>query len=352
MQITKTGNPGGIASGCLSGPAYDCIDSVPATYLSGSWIEYSGSDVPSEWTITEANNGQPGIQGSVSGYVEVYPIADSCPTVTYQITALSDYSPSLITPGVEGTTVGTWVATNPSPATSCGGYTPVSQVTFNLSVMNRGNDLAVNNWTNSSGLRGSDNLTTNLVLTPTSENLSVNGTGNPYGQGFGAAGSTNETQLQVNQTLVDATTYDPADPNSNKFQGRQVYEIQNGTPTDSCFDFTANPANGITGNPTPRYTLPGSVWNVGSNVTPGNRYGPDNIGWTRASVVWYQSNLPSRAFPCQAVIPQAMYIVNDISDPVMYDQQFSTHTLTVTITQTTVTVQKDSTSSTLTFPHP
>ncbi len=321
------------SAGCSFGPYTSCIDPVPATYIGGSWIE---TDSSSEWTLT-ANNGSPGSTGNVSGSVLVFSNPDpSCPVVNYQVASSSSYTPSTINLSQEGTTQFTWVASNPSPNKSCGGYTPVSSQTFQGSIANKGNDTASGTFTNSSGLNGPVALVTNLIFTPTSENLSIDG--------FGSPGTNGHTILQFGQTLVDSNSYDGSDPNNGRFQGRQVYETAgNGTPSDSCYQDAQN--LNLT-PPTPRFAVQGSVWNVGASGS-GNRYGDDGVGFTQASVDWYRQHLQPNQFPCTATISQATMIVNNI--PNYGNQQFATHTLTVTIGASNVTVSKDGASSTLPY---
>lgn len=325
-------------AGCGSGPYTSCTDQIPATFLSGSWIELNGD---SEWTLT-ANNGSPGTSGTVTGTVLVFPPASSnpgnCPVINY--TASGSYTPSSISSS-EGSTSITWVATNPNPNTTCDGYTPVSKMTFTGTIANKGNDSGTATYTNSSGGSGPTSLETNLVQTPTGEALSLYTGFSP--QGWGAS-PYYITQLQINQLLQDTRSYDSPDPHNDKFQGTQVYETANGTPNDACY--TAAQKLGLT-YPGGAYKIQGSVWNTGWQSGLGNTYGPDGVGWTTVGVSWYRSHLPSSAFPCTATIPQAMTIVNNISG--YGNQQYATHTLYVTIGTNTVTVKKDSLQQTVSY---
>ena len=140
------------------------IDPVPATFLSGSWIQ---DDASSEWTLT-ANNGAVSTMGTVTGNVIVFPVTDpiyNCPTVTYQ--ASGWYTPSSQIDNVTGSTSFTWTATSPSPSNTCGGYTPVSSMTFTGTIANKGNDYGFGSWSNSSGGTGALTVLTNLLITPT-----------------------------------------------------------------------------------------------------------------------------------------------------------------------------------------
>lgn len=346
------GNPA--YAGCGTGPYTSCTNQIPATYLSGSWIE---DDSASEWTLT-GNNGAPDVSGSVTGSVLVFPIAPGCPVINYTVASGSSSFAPAGTSSSEGTTSFTWVATNPNPSGSCGGYTPVTQQTFSspppyLGIINKGNDTATGQYQNSGG-SGPISLETNLVITPTGESSSLFTYFDP--NGWGAVGSIYRTQLNVLQSLQDTTSYDPPDPNGNKVQGRQVYEAANGTPTDGCYNAAINAGLGGS-NPTQSFAINGSVFNVGWNVASGNNgnanvWGPDTIGWRTPSVTWYQQNLPDGAFPCQAVVPQAMNIVNNImlSGGPYGNQDYTNHTLTITLTKTSVTVQDDSLQRTLSYP--
>ncbi len=163
-------------------------------------------------------------------------------------------------------------------------------------------------------------IETNLVITPTGENTVIDPRNGGWGTGIA------EAELQFLQTLVDTRPYDPPDPNKNKFQGRQVFEEANGPASDECYSAAVNAH--ITGNPAPPFQILGSVWNVGWSG-PGNQYGDDGVGWTTKSIDWYRKYLPKSAFPCTAVAPQAMYIVNDIGG--FGNQMYATHTLAATI---------------------
>jgi hypothetical protein len=90
-----------------------------------------------------------------------------------------------------------------------------------------------------------------------------------------------------------------------------------------------------------------SVWNTGWQSGNGNIYGPDGVGWTKIGVDWYRANLPDSSFPCTAVIPQAMTIVNNISG--YGNQQYATHMLSVTLSRNLVMVSKDGIQQTLSF---
>jgi hypothetical protein len=181
-------------------------------------------------------------------------------------------------------------------------------------------------------------METNLLIVPTSEKLALTTTYQSTGFGPGNY----QTMLFVNQTLADSTSWDPPDPNNNKFAGRQVYEVAGtGTTTDGCYN--AAKALGLT-YPGGTYVLQGSVWNVGGFVASnGNTYGSDQIGWQVAGVAWYRNALAGK-LPCTATLSQAMDMVVNLSG--YPNAQFATHTLSVTIYPNKVTVTKDSLSST------
>ena len=240
-------------------------------------------------------------------------------------TASGSFSPSAITPGTGGYTTFNWVATNPNPSTTCQGYTPVPSMTFTGTIFNKGNDTGSGQWTRSDGISGSLSLETNLVLTPTGELLQS-----------GGWGQTLTTELNVIQSLIDTTSYDPPDPNSNKFQGRQVYETGTGAGSDACW----NAANASVGTPPfPQLQITGSIWNVGAaSGYSNNAYGYDTIGYDPHSVSWYRTNAPG-VLPCTTTLNQTMMIVDQI--PGFGDDQFATHTIQVTLGPNYITVTKD-----------
>jgi hypothetical protein len=324
-------------SGCGAGPYTSCVDPIPATYVSGSWIE---TDSSSEWTLT-GNYAPPGGQGAITGTVLVFPPADAYTCPVFRYTANGYFDPTVETSGVESSTGFIWIASNPSPNITCSGYTPVSSMEFHnvpppAAIVNKGNDYGTGTWTNSSNVSGPLAIETNLILTPTAESLYAFTLFDPNGWG-GNSASPFRTQLDLMQSLQDTSPYDPEDPNFNEFQGRQVYESANGLVTDSCYDSV--PSNYKPQNPTPRASILGSVWNVGWGWGEANDYGPDTLGFSTASINWYRAHLPASAIPCTIVIPQAMNIVNAI--PAYANEEFVTHTLSWTIGTNTVTVKKD-----------
>ncbi len=333
-------------AGCPNGPYTSCIDPVPATYLSGSWIEMlPGGTIPAEWTIT-ANNGAPGSSGNVSGDVRAFspaPPGYNCPVVTYQVQSNSSFTPSSITSGLEGSTVISWLAFNPTPSTACGGFVPTHSYTLTGTVPNKGNDTASVTWRNYEGGSGSESMETNLVLTPTGETLTLDTQYDP--NGWGPAGGYYQTQLYFLQTLQDSASYDPPDPHNNKFQGRQVFEQAGGTSTDGCYN--AARAHGITQTPA-AFQILGSVWNVGYSSGAGNQYGWDGVGYTTKTIDWYREFLLDSDFPCTASAVQAMVIVGYI--PLVGNVQYATHNLKIAIkskqAKTGVTVTKDSITQT------
>ncbi len=330
-----------VYSGCSAGPYTSCVDQVPATYLSGSWID---SNDLAEWTLI-GDNASFGVAGTVGPWVPYNPVLafpppPLCPPVVFQITG-SSYKPSSLSSS-EGSTTFSWTASNPDPSGTCDGWTPVPSLTVSGTISNKGNDTASATWTSESG-SGPWTMETNLLIAPTSETLALY----QYYQsdGFGPTSGPNsgyQTVLFVTQNLADSTSSDPPDPNNNKFTGRQVYEVAgSGGSSDGCY--TAAKALGLTypGGP---YQILGSVWNVGGLYTgEGNTYGNDQIGWQTTGVSWYRTALAGK-LPCTATLSQAMDMVVNV--PSVPNVQFATHTLSVTINQHSVKVTKDSLSST------
>ncbi len=246
--------------------------------------------------------------------------------------ATGSFSPSAIANGTGGYTNFNWTASGPNPSGTCQGYTPVSSVTFSGTVFNKGNDTASNQWSNSSGRSGSDSLETNLILTPSGENVSSNGWG-----------TTDTTAVNFVQSLVDTKSYDPPDPNANKFQRRQLYETGTGPGSDACF----NAAKKLLGSPPPliQFYIAEAVWNVGAaSGYSGNTYGYDTVGYDPYRVGWYRTNAPS-ILPCKTTLQQNMVIEDQV--PGQVDDSFAQHTLTVTIGPASVTVTKDNLSQTI-----
>jgi hypothetical protein len=255
----------------------------------------------------------------------------------------SSYGPSSLSTTQEGWTAFTWVANNPNPSTECGGYTPVPVQTFRGSsssqaIFNKGNDTMAGTYSNDHG-SGPVSLETNLVITPTAEDLALN---TPYNaNGFGPPGDY-ASVLFIQQTLLDAASYDPPDPNGNKFTGRQVYETAgSGTPKDDCY--TGTKAHGYL-NPGGPFVVRGSIWNVGGLFSDaGNVYGSDQLGWTIPVIGKHRLALAG-LLPCTATAYQSMVIVNNISG--FSNEKFATHTLKLTLYPLKVVVSKDGLTST------
>ena len=261
--------------------------------------------------------------------------------MTYQVGGT--FSPSSITTNAEGYTNFTWTANSPSPSGACGGYTPVSQITFGGVVNNKGNDTATSSWYNGQ-IVGLSSFETNLLLAPTGETVFANGF-NQYGQ------------ATFSSDLLDVTTWDPPDPNKNKFQGRQVYETISGesetvtvggkqvTSTDTCFLDASEAYEAVI----PFNQLPNGVtssWNVGfSGASDGNLYGYDSIGYILSEVGFIRSHTPE-ILPCTTTLTQAMKVEVDLG--VGYpDTQYITHTLSITINKSSIQISKDGVSQTL-----
>ena len=85
-------------------------------------------------------------------------------------------------------------------------------------IVNKSNDYGTGTWTNSSNLSGPLAIETNLILTPTGENLYPYTGFDPNGRG-GTGNSPFRTQFDFMQSLLDTTSYDPPDPNHNKVSG-------------------------------------------------------------------------------------------------------------------------------------
>lgn len=283
--------------GCDYPPFSTCNDPTPATNVNGdttngSWVHYDSTwSVISQWYLNTTAV-SPGGTGKVSGSVRVPSPGAGCPNVYYTVTGT--ISPSSQVDGSRGTTSLSWTATNPSPSGSCGGYTPVSSMTHAGSILNKVNDFGTGTWTRSDGQSGSLTLR-RFYVEPINEST--------FADGFGTVPGLTTTMARFRQVLTKDPN-DPSDPNSNMFQGRQVFETAGGLVTDSCWDRSGGLFPGG------KFAVKGSVWNVGyAGSLSGNTWGWDTIGWPPAGVSWYRNNLAPSQFPCSAVIPQAMNIV-------------------------------------------
>jgi hypothetical protein len=251
-------------TGCSAGPYSSCVDQIPATFLSGSWVDTGGQ---TEWTPT-ANNASFGVAGNVTSWSTYPPMLafnpsdPGCPVVTFQIASSSSYTPSSLSSS-EGSTPLTWIANNPHPTTECGGWVPVSSLTITATAANKGNDTISGTYRNSAGGSGPWVMETNLPIWPTSETLALTTT--YQDNGFGPPNTNTQTMLFVNQTLNDSAWYDPPDPYNNKFTGRQVYELAgSGTTSDGCYIAAQSLGKMYPGGP---MVIQGSIWNVGGLFT-------------------------------------------------------------------------------------
>jgi hypothetical protein len=85
---------------------------------------------------------------------------------------------------------------------------------------------------------------------------------------------------------------------TNNLDGRQVSESQNGDDSDDGCHFT-----GSSYDPA---ALTGGWWNVGFYFA--NAWNDDYVGWLPGAVTYYRENT---TIPCEATIPQYMYIAID-----------------------------------------
>lgn len=274
----------------------------------------------SEWNVT-VSSVAPGGVGNVSGTVRVPSPAQGCPDVAY--TATGTISPSSQTDNVTGSTPFSWTAISPNPSSACGGYTPVSTMTYAGTITNKSNDRGTGTWTRGGA---SGPLTFwRQYIDPIGETT--------FGDGFGTVPET-VTMARFRQELT-RDVFGPPDPNSNLFQGRQVYEETGSGGADGCY----NASGGM--YPGPAFTVvKGSVWNVGyASGLSGNTWGWDVIGWPPAGVQWYRDNLSSGQLPCSATIPQIMKVVvnGTTNGSIVYKQ----HNLQVVINAASLQVTRD-----------
>ena len=278
--------------GCPTPPFTSCNNPTPVTNVNGKWEDYTSSwGLISRWTVS-VTNVPPGGTGTVTGTVQVpNPVGGGCPDANY--TANGTISPSNQVDGSDGTTAFSWTASSPSPSTTCGGYTPVTTMTYSGTIGNKSNDRGNGTWSRP-GASGSLVFWREYTV-PQSETT--------IADGFSQVPPIT-TQARFRQELNGEST-GPADPNLNLFQGRQVYEVTGpGTGTDSCYA-----ASGGTYPGGPFTAVTGGVWNVGyAPPFQKNTWGWDTIGWSTAGVAWYRANIAG-SLPCQANIPQQMKIV-------------------------------------------
>lgn len=265
--------------GCSSPGA--CTNPVPATNVSGTWTASGES-----WSVTSSST-------SISGSVVVNSPIGGCPSSTYSVSG--SITPSTQTDFTPGSTSMSWTASGPNPATTCGGYTPVSNMTYTGTIQNKGNDLATGSY--SRPLPGGGTATGSFTLSKNPRDSVASETTTAVGYGPGLY----QTVGQFRQTL------NASSGSTDIFKGRQVSEATGGgTNFDNCW---------FSGSTVPKWTtVQGSLWNVGyypvnpPYVTSNNVWADDYIGWNTSQVTYYRTLLTPSSFPCGAQIPQAMYI--------------------------------------------
>src|SRR5258708_5367972 len=137
--------------GCSSPPCSP--NPVACAHCAGTWTDNGGA----VWTVTSNTTPPSAFTYPVSGSVVVPAGAFGCPSITYSVSG--SITQTFGSSTTRGTTAIQWVASSPSPSSSCGGYTPVSSQTYNGNILNDGCDFGSGNWTNSSGLHGSFSMT-------------------------------------------------------------------------------------------------------------------------------------------------------------------------------------------------
>lgn len=328
------------SDGCPFGPFTNCIDAVPATNLSTTWIDKGNGQAGSmsEWEVV-ANTATPGATGNVTGTVYVFPPTyPTCPQVKWTITGT--YTPSAITSGTSAaSTRFSWVASTPTPSATCGGYTPVQRMTYTGTIVNSTNDRGSGTWTNSSGTSGSFSIFGDPIYLPANEQIS------DATFGVGQA----STVLNLVEELIDSQQQDPIDPDDRLFQGRQIFETltAGASATDACWQASGGTA------PFGSFTVQGTTWNVGSNGLDGANAYEDSVGWSLTQVLWYKQHLPQSALPCTARLGQTMNMLasnptNPTSGQVVY-YPYKSHTIAATINSSSVTITKDATSKTTAY---
>ncbi len=252
--------------GCVSPPCSP--NPVPCAHCAGTWTDNYGG----RWNVT--SNTTPPFIGTynVSGTLQVSNPSPGCPTVTWSVSGT--LTQTFGTSFARGTASANWVATNPSPSSTCGSFTPFSSTTFNGNILNSGCDFFSGSWTNSSGGSGGFSMTkpTDLPdLIPSEASTAI------------AWDSAYPTVMLFDQTLGS----------SKYLAGHQVFETSGGASSDTCW---------FPGSIYLPMGLSGGGWHVGFYFF-NNRWHYDYIGFLPATISYYRSN--SRT-PCLVTIPQQM----------------------------------------------
>ncbi len=313
--------------GCPTGPFSSCNDPTPSTNVNGPWTDYTSTwGLISQWSVT-VSAVDPGGTGTVTGSVRVPSPATGCPDSYYSVSG--NISPSSQIDSVDGNTPFSWTASSPNPSTVCGGYTPVSTMTYSGNIANKSNDRGTGTWSRP-GASGPLTFWRAYI--------------DPIGETTIADGFSQVPQIYTMARFRQELTKDyfgPPDPNSNLFQGRQVFEVTApGVGSDACFTASSGmyPGGAFT-------SVTGAVWNVGyAPFSNKNTWGWDTVGWPAAGVAWYRQNIPSQ-LPCTATIPQTMRVVvnGDSTGNITYN----TGTLVVTIGTTYIEVTRNGVIQTL-----
>lgn len=262
---------------------WPCTNPVPVVSISTTpssvWDDNQGLD----WRISSSN-------GIVSGTVtRPNPAGGSCPIITFD--ASGGITPSIQLDYVQGYTDFTWYGTNPRPAETCGGWTPIP-FTYSGTIQNNGNDWSGNIlWVNEDGSQGTARMDKLPHDIPSSETTMAVG----FSSGDWA------TVGQFRQILNDSYGRDDI------FKGRQVTEYTGwtGPRYDNCW---------FEGSQVQKWTdVEGAAWNVGyyaiypPYITSLNTWADDYIGLNAAQVKYYRDHRPG-PFVCGVRVPQQMFI--------------------------------------------
>jgi hypothetical protein len=188
------------------------------------------------------------------------------------------------TDGTQGLTTYSFSASNPSPSTACGGWTPDTTASYTEVIGNGGNNLGLGTLT----IMGTVHSGAQLHKTPT--DLVASETTNAVGFGAGLYATIGQFRQLLNSSTGSSTI----------FNGRQVNEKAGaGSATDSCW---------FSGSLVPIYNhVTGSSWNVGYYSSLDNYWVDDYIGWNSSQVGYYQTHLPPGS-SCTAQFDQVMSI--------------------------------------------
>lgn len=282
--LGRSQDPGCGSSPCRPNP-------VPCAHCTGNWTDDGGA----VWSVSSNNTPSSIGTYSVSGSVRVPHPVFGCSGITYTVSGSITQTFGSATS--RGTTSLSWNASSPSPSTVCGGYNPVSSMTYSGNILNDGCDMGNGTWSASNGGSGSFSMTKPTDLPDQ----------------FPAETTVFRAWWPLAPTIA---LFQGTIGSSKYMAGRQVFDSAAGGNSDNCF-FPDAALDGYS-----PFALTGGGWFVGFYFF-NNIWNDDYVGFLPSTVNYYRSKMRP---PCSASAGQNMRLY---ARDTLSSQQYFTNTLLI-----------------------